>query len=93
MVILPPEKFNNGSQNESKQQFFVNFMYKNENKGESTWIHHMVREWNNVYLIRNKTKKTWSFCHDFLLSYTSKRIDQYTADFRFLKINQEIFSL
>ena len=53
----------------------------------------MVREWNNAHLVRNKTKKTWSFCHDFLLSYTSKRIDQYTADFRFLKINQEIFSL
>ena len=51
----------------------------------------MVREWNNAHLVRNKTKKTWSFCHDFLLSYTSKRSDQYIADFHFLKINQEIY--
>ena len=65
LVILPPEKFNNGSQNESKQQFFVNFMYKNENKGESTWIHDMVREWNNVHLIRNKKKKPGPFAMIF----------------------------
>ena len=71
LVILPSEKFHNGCQNVSKQQFFANFMYKNESKGESTRY----------------------FCHDFLLSYTSKRSDQYIEDFRFLKINQEIFSL
>ena len=28
-----------------------------------------------------------------MLSYTSKLSDQYIADFEFLKINQEIFSL
>ena len=38
LVILPSEKFHNGSQNGSEQQFFENFMYKNENKGESTRI-------------------------------------------------------
>ena len=39
LVILPSEKFHNGCQNGSEQQFFVNFMYKNENKEESTRIY------------------------------------------------------
>ena len=39
LVILPAEKFHNGCQNGSEQQFFVNFVYKNENKGESTRIY------------------------------------------------------
>ena len=41
LVILP---FQNGCQNGSEQQFFVNFMYKNENKGESTRIHEIWLE-------------------------------------------------
>ena len=44
LVILPSEKFHNGCQNGSEQQFFVNFMYKNENKGESTGIHEIWLE-------------------------------------------------
>ena len=44
LVILTSEKFHNGCQNGSEQQFFVNFMYKNENKGESTRIHEIWSE-------------------------------------------------
>ena len=44
LVILPSEKFHNGCQNGSEQQFFVNFTYKNENKGESTRIHEIWLE-------------------------------------------------
>ena len=56
LVILPSEKFHNGCQNGSEQQFFVNFMYKNENKGESTMIHEIWLE-NGIMPIFGKKQK------------------------------------
>ena len=44
LVILTSEKSHNGCQNGSEQQFFVNFMYKNENKRENTRIHEIWLE-------------------------------------------------
>ena len=43
-MILPSEKFHNEDQNASQLQFFMNFIYKNENKGESTRIHEISLE-------------------------------------------------